>query len=209
MPDRLSVAIVGTGIGRDHLLGFRARPDLWTVATVCDIDRGRAERLAAEFGVGQVATDLAAVLADQTVDIVDLCTPPHLHYQQISASIAAGKHVICEKPLVGSLADIDRLKALCRDAPVRLMPIFQKRFGAGLYRLRHLMAQGLAGRPFVATAETHWRRAADYYAVPWRGKWATEMGGVNLTQAIHAHDIVTHVMGPVARVFAANRTAVN
>ncbi|HEV7718555.1 MAG TPA: Gfo/Idh/MocA family oxidoreductase, partial [Arsenicitalea sp.] len=57
--------------------------------------------------------------------------------------------------------------------------------------------------------ETLWRREADYYAVPWRGKWASELGGVLMTHAIHPHDMFTYLMGPVKSLFGRVTTRVN
>ena len=89
------------------------------------------------------------------------------------------------------------------------MPIFQYRFGAGVDRARHVIASGLLGRPLVSSVETAWSRGPDYYQVPWRGRFATELGGVLLTQAIHIHDLFTWMMGPAARVAAFKTTRVN
>jgi predicted dehydrogenase len=89
------------------------------------------------------------------------------------------------------------------------MPIFQYRFGHGLQKLKHLIAQGIAGRAFFATVETAWRRRAEYYAVPWRGKWETELGGALVTLAIHAHDALYYVLGPATSVYARTKTLVN
>src|SRR5204862_4365386 len=68
---------------------------------------------------------------------------------------------------------------------------------------------GIAGKPYLATVETAWRRSAQYYETPWRGRLATELGGVLLTHAIHSHDLLTYLMGPVASVFARTATRVN
>jgi len=68
---------------------------------------------------------------------------------------------------------------------------------------------GIAGKPYLATIETAWKRTPEYYATPWRGGWETELGGVLLTHAIHAHDLLTYLMGPVATVFARTATRVN
>ena len=57
--------------------------------------------------------------------------------------------------------------------------------------------------------EVAWRRRADYYAVPWRGRWATELGGVLLSQAVHAIDMLTYIAGPPTKVFARVTTRVN
>jgi predicted dehydrogenase len=124
--------------------------------------------------------------------------------------LAAGKHAICEKPLVSSLQKVDELVQLEREAiGRRIMPIFQYRFGHGLQKLKWLVESGVAGTPYLATVETAWRRRAPYYAVPWRGKWATEMGGALISHAIHAHDMLCYVLGPVRRVFARCVTRVN
>jgi predicted dehydrogenase len=123
------------------------------------------------------------------------------------AALAAGKHVICEKPLVTSLADADRLIGLAGDRVVS--PIFQYRYGIGMEQFRAARDAGLFGTAFVGTLETHWNRGADYYAVEWRGKWATEQGGALIGHAIHIHDLLTQVMGPVASVFAHATTRVN
>lgn len=91
----------------------------------------------------------------------------------------------------------------------RLIPIFQYRFGNGLAQAKAVIEHGIAGRPFLATVETFWRREADYYAAPWRGKWQTELGGVLIGQAVHAHDLLTFLMGPVKRAFGRTTTRVN
>jgi predicted dehydrogenase len=87
--------------------------------------------------------------------------------------------------------------------------VFQYRFGNGLQKARHIVETGLAGKPYLATIETAWKRTAAYYAVPWRGKWETELGGVLVTHAIHSHDILTYLMGPITSVFARTATRVN
>jgi predicted dehydrogenase len=116
---------------------------------------------------------------------------------------------VCEKPLVGSLREIDQLAAAEAKALGRIMPVFQYRFGNGLQKARRIIELGLAGKPYLATIETAWLRGAKYYSVPWRGRFATELGGALLTHAIHAHDILTFLMGDVASVFARTATRVN
>jgi predicted dehydrogenase len=89
------------------------------------------------------------------------------------------------------------------------MPIFQYRFGHGAQKLKMLIERGLTGRCYLTTVETAWRRKSAYYAVPWRGKWHTELGGPIVTLAIHAHDLVYHLLGPAKNVFALTATLVN
>jgi predicted dehydrogenase len=206
---RLRVAVVGLGIGKSHLEAYAKLPELYEIKALCDLDETRLQAVAASFGAVWTTLRVAELLGSDQIDLIDLCTPPNTHLGLIRQSLAAGKHVICEKPLVGSLAEADAVAAAQAASRARLFPIFQYRFGNGLQKLKHLQAKGFARHAFVATVETHWRREADYYEVPWRGKWATEMGGVCLTQAIHAHDILCHVVGPVKTVYANLATRVN
>jgi predicted dehydrogenase len=203
------VSIVGAGIGAAHLAGFWQLRDRFTVADVCDLNTTRAQALATQYeGVG-VTADLAGVLADPAIDIVDICLPPHLHFRACIDAMEAGKDVICEKPLVTSLKEADALAAKARETGRRIFPVFQYRYGLGTAQLRALRDAGLAGRCYAGSLETHWDRDAAYYAVDWRGTWAGESGGVLLGHAIHIHDMLTAILGPVAQVFADVATRVN
>jgi predicted dehydrogenase len=176
---------------------------------VCDIDAARARPVAQEHGIDRVITDLSELLRLDELDVVDLCTPPHLHFEQIQQVLEAGKHAICEKPLVSSLREVDELARVEASSGRRIMPIFQYRFGHGMQKLKLLIAEGVAGTAYLATVDTSWRRRPEYYDVPWRGKWATERGGALLSHAIHNHDLLCYVLGPPRRVFAYATTRVN
>jgi predicted dehydrogenase len=205
-----NVAVIGCGIGRAHIEeGYARLKDRFRLMALCDINKQRLDRVGAEFAIPRLVTSFADVLSMPDIDIVDICTPPALHFEQAIAALATGKHVICEKPLVGSLADADKLIAAQGKAVGRLLPIFQYRFGNGLQKAKHIINSGIAGKPYLATVETAWSRGAAYYAVPWRGKLQTELGGALLTHAIHAHDLLTYLMGPIESVFARTDTRVN
>ena len=209
MSRRYRAAIVGAGIGAEHLAGYLANPDLFEPTVICDLDQARAEALAATAPGCRAETRLELVLTDPGIDVVSICTPPVSHGPLTLQALAAGKHVVCEKPLTGSLKELDRVEAAASAAHRLVLPVYQYRFGKGLGQLKRLINLGLAGRPFVATLETHWNRTAGYYAVPWRGRYATELGGAVVSHAIHAHDILTEVLGQVARVGARVATRVN
>jgi predicted dehydrogenase len=204
-----TVAVIGCGIGRTHIEAYRAHPDKFRVAALCDIDEGRLATVGDEFGIARRTTSFDQVLDVEDVDIVDICTPPAPHCTQILAALAAGKHVVCEKPLAGSLAEVDRVIAAEAEARGRVMPVFQYRFGNGVQKAMRIIDLGIAGRPYLATVETAWKRLPQYYAIPWRGQWKRARGGVLLSQAIHLHDLLVYLMGPVASVFARTATLVN
>ena len=209
MHPKLNAAVVGCGIGKSHMLAFQKVPDCFNLAAICDLDAAKTQALADELKVPKTYNTLDALCADPAIDVIDLATPPHLHLAQIQQVLAAGKHVICEKPLVPSLRDVDSLTEIERKSGRRILPIFQYRYGHGFQKLKFLQDRGLTGRAHTVNIETSWRRRDDYYAIAWRGKWKTELGGCCLTHAIHAHDMLTYINGPVARVYARCATRVN
>lgn len=209
MTRKLRVGIVGAGIAQRHLAGYNWNKDLFEVVVLCSLDEDRGRQAVAEFGVGEFTNDVETLFARDDLDIIDICTPPDSHFELSRRAIEAGKHVICEKPLFGSIADVDAMEALVGKTDRKYMPIFQYRYGTGLQKLKRLIELGLTGRPFLTTIETHWWRGPAYYEVPWRGKWASELGGGLLGHAIHAHDMLNYVHGACEEVFAHGATLVN
>src|SRR5215472_3167223 len=204
------VAVVGCGVGRNHIAqGYRQYPDKFRVEALCDVDAARLAAVAEEFSIPRRTRSFDEVLRMDNVDIVDICTPVALHFGQILAALAAGKEIVCEKPLAASLAEVDRVIAAEKEAVGRVMPIFQYRFGNGVQKARRIIELGIAGKPYLATVETAWKRTKNYYETPWRGRRATARGGVLLMHAIHNHDLLTYLMGPVASVFSRTATRVN
>ena len=209
MSRQLSVAVVGLGIGRNHLDAYADLAKLYRVQAVCDLNSDKASEAAVRHAGAIAVTEFGDLLTMPDLDVIDICTPPDTHRTLIEQALAAGFHVICEKPITGSLRDVDAIEQAAAKAKGTLSPIFQYRFGSGLQKLKLLQQHGLCGTPYLATVETSWRRDADYYSVPWRGKWATELGGCCLSQAIHAHDILSYVNGPVKSAYARLATRVN
>ena len=209
MSRKLRVAVVGMGIGRNHLDAYKTLSDLYDIAAVCDLDANKGAAAQKDYGARLATPDFDGLLTSGQVDVVDICTPPNTHRELVEKALQAGLHVICEKPLTGSLAAADAISRVAATAKGTLSPIFQYRYGNGLQKLKHLQSLGLCGKPYLTTIETSWRRGADYYDVPWRGKWASELGGCCLTHAIHAHDILSYVNGPIKNVFARAATRVN
>ncbi|MFJ4839892.1 Gfo/Idh/MocA family protein [Streptomyces sp. NPDC088746] len=202
----LRTAVVGTGgIARStHLPALRAlaaEGEVEVVAAV-DVDGNTVRLLADEAGIPYAGTDLGAMLAEVRPDLVVLCTPPAVHREQSVAALKAGAWVWCEKPPCPSLADFDAIEAAEKggDADPYAAIVFQHRFGSGARHVRRLLRGGAFGRPLVAHCQTTWYRDAAYYAVPWRGRWATEGGGPAMGHGIHQTDLLLDLMGPWAEV---------
>jgi predicted dehydrogenase len=208
MSRRFRVAVIGAGIGAAHVDAYLANRALYQVVVICDLDAARAAKTAATAGA-QAVSSYADVLRRDDIDLVDICLPPFLHFEAIEQALQSGRHVLCEKPLVGSLRELGQIRQLAAHVGRTVVPVYQYRYGNGLARLRWLIAAGVVGEPLVASIEIHWNRGSDYYAVPWRGRKATELGGAIIGHAIHAHDMLTFTLGPVRRVFARLVTRVN
>jgi predicted dehydrogenase len=209
MEYKLHIGVVGSGIGRAHIQAYQMLPERFDVVAICDSDETRAHEVATMHDIPYVLTDLGDLCQREDLDVIDLCTPSYLHFSQVQKVLSAGKHVICEKPVAGSLKEIDELILAEAHSGKWVMPIFQYRFGHGAQKLKYLIQEGIAGQAYLSTVETAWRRRAAYYAVPWRGKWETELGGALVTLAIHAHDLLYYVLGPIKSVFARTTTLVN
>ncbi|MCL6672381.1 Gfo/Idh/MocA family protein [Streptomyces panaciradicis] len=204
---RVRAALVGIGaIGRgSHLpaLAELAEEGETEVVAAVDIDATAVEEFCAGNGIPHAYTDLDRMLREQRPDLVAICTPPTLHRDQTVAALRAGAWVWCEKPPMPTLADFDAVQAEeCTDGGPYASIVFQHRFGSGSRHVRRLLAERAMGRPLVAHCQTTWYRDTAYYAVPWRGRWATEGGGPAMGHGIHQMDLLLDLLGPWSEVRA-------
>jgi predicted dehydrogenase len=160
-----------------------------------DPDADRRAAFADSYGIAGGHATLADLLAHETIDVVHLCTPPGLHREQTLQAVAAGVHVLCEKPPALSLAELDDMQEACDAAGLAFGTIFQQRTGTAAAHVRDLLLSGRLGRPLLAQCETLWFRGDDYYAVDWRGTWTSEGGGTTLGHGIHQMDLLAHLLG--------------
>ncbi|MFD0313307.1 Gfo/Idh/MocA family protein [Streptomyces flavalbus] len=195
---RRRVAVVGTGaiVVGSHLDALTAHADRTELVAAVDVDEDRLTAFRALAG-DHVAgyTSMADMLDAVRPDLVLIGTPPSLHREQTVAALKAGAWVLCEKPLVLSLAEYDEIAAAEEASRAYASVIFQHRYGSGATHARELIASGELGAPLVAHCQTTWHRDAAYYAVPWRGRWASEGGGPTMGHGIHQYDLLLHLLG--------------
>ena len=206
---KYQVGIIGTNIGAKHFEDFQKVSKRFNVHTLCGLTREAIDKILQSNNVTKVSLDFDEVLKIKEIDIIDICLPPHLHFVACKKSLKAGKHVICEKPLVPNLKEIDELEKISKETGKIIFPVFQYRYGLGFSKLKALIKSGLAGKPLIASLETHWNRGKDYYSKAWRGTWDGEQGGAILSHSIHIHDLVSMILGSVANVYAKLTTRVN
>ncbi len=194
--DPIRSAIIGTGgIARAHVAALQAESQRVQIVAAVDVDQERVETFCSLYDIPRWYTDAAAMLEAEQPDLVHICTPPATHCELSVLSLEAGAWVLCEKPLCGSLAEMDRIEEAERRTGRYCSCVFQWRFGSGARHLKHLIQTAAMGRPLVSICQTTWYRTAQYYQVPWRGKWSTELGGVTMGHGIHAMDLLLWLMG--------------
>jgi predicted dehydrogenase len=193
------VGILGCGlIARNHVAALRDVAGV-EVTAVADIDPDRARGFAAAHDVRHWYTDADRMLASG-LDAVTVCTPHAAHEAGVLAAARYRTHVLCEKPVAVSVDQARRMVDATDAAGVRFGVLFQRRFWPAATRVRRAIDEGRLGTPICGGVLARLNRDAEYYAEPWRGRWATEGGGVLMTQAIHHIDLLQWFMGPARRV---------
>ncbi|MCW6003341.1 Gfo/Idh/MocA family oxidoreductase [Micromonospora sp. CPCC 205371] len=195
----MRVGIIGCGkIARSHLTALRGIAGVHVVAVV-DVDIGRARAFAATHGIPHAYQDADQMLVTG-LDAVTICTPHAAHEEGVLAAARHRTHVLCEKPIALTVAQAHRMVTAAASAGIRFGVLFQRRFWPAAAQIRRAIDDRRLGTPICGGVVARLNRDADYYAEPWRGRLATEGGGVLMTQAIHHIDLLQWFMGPARRV---------
>jgi predicted dehydrogenase len=152
---RIRVGIIGSGwiAQKGHIAGFKSHEQA-TVVAVCSRVREKAEEVAREYDIPQVFTDYRDLLALKDVDVITIATPDHLHYPMALDAIAAGKHVICEKPLAMNYAQTREMYEAAEARGLKHMTGFTWRFTPMAMKMRELVEGGFLGRIFHVSSTT-------------------------------------------------------
>lgn len=176
MERRLRWGVLGTaGIARTAVAPEIQRSRLGQVAAVASRDAARAEAFARELGIPRAVAGYDTLLADPDIDAVYIPLPNTLHAEWTIRSAAAGKPVLCEKPLATSTADAARMIEACARHGVPLMEGFMYRFHPQTLRVQELIASGAIGlvREVRAHLSVNILRAFD----PSNIRYAPDLGG--------------------------------
>jgi UDP-N-acetyl-2-amino-2-deoxyglucuronate dehydrogenase len=205
MTDELTVAVVGAGIiGRNHVAAMLRIPELRIVAVV-DPLAPAATRLAATIPSAPACfAGLADALPATRPQVVVICTPSGQHVEQAMEALAAGAHVVIEKPLDVSVAHARPLVEAARSAPGQVVSVIsQHRFDPATVAVNSAIGSGRFGRLTSAVATVPWWRGQDYYdSAGWRGTLALDGGGALMNQGVHTLDLLLHFLGRPSSVFA-------
>jgi len=205
---KINIAVVGAGfMGATHLRVYQQLPRV-RIAAICDVSRrivdgvlrgvaGNIQQVG-DLRLGpevKVLSELAPLLADDSIDAIDVCTPTALHPEQVIASLKAGKHVLCEKPLAQTSADARRILKVAAKSRSLLMPAMCMRFWPGWTWLKEVCQKRTYGKILAA----HFRRLSGR---PTWGAAGSHPGGALLDMHIHDTDFVCFLFGRPRKVFS-------
>lgn len=201
---RLRMGVIGAGLwGANHARVFTALPETEVIA-VCDTDTGRAQAMRASAGAANAYTDYRALIDDRHVDAVSIATPDFTHTPIILAALAAGKHVLSEKPLATTLEEAEQIAAAAATSNAKLMVDFHNRASPVFVTLRDEIAAGAIGRPVHGTA-----KLSNTTFVPLQMlSWAARSSALWFLGS-HLVDVLRFVLADeVVRVYAVTRRGV-
>ncbi len=185
---QLRAAVIGCGaIAYEHL-PFVARSPLARLVGVCDRSRALAEAAGERFGAGSVHTEVTALLAATRPDIVHVLTPPHTHDAIVREALAAGAHVVCEKPMTGTTAETAALLDAAAQAGRVLVESRNLLWNDPVIALRRTIAEGRLGQ----VVECDILLSLDFLAGPFGDQNLTGPGAVLPGGAVH--DFMPHLV---------------
>jgi phthalate 4,5-cis-dihydrodiol dehydrogenase len=193
----IGAGIIGLGeIGRVHLASYQRARGARVVA-VTDLDAGARRGAAAVAGAVDHRT-VAELLADPQVDVVSVCVPHNLHLEIALAAIAAGKHVLLEKPMAVTVAQCDEIIAAAEDAGVTVGVSHNQLFYPPHIRARELIDSGVLGRSLMLRM----RLAIGGKFSGWRSDPAATGGGLLFDAGVHRFYLARALFGEVQEVSA-------
>ncbi len=189
------IGIVGCGgiVNYAHLPAYRANG--LNIVACYDLNRATAEQTAAEHNIPRVASSLAALLEDEQVQVVDIAVPAQYQLSVVEQAAAAGKHMLCQKPLSTNYSDAVRIVELARLAGVKLAVNQQMRWDSGIRVARQLIDAGVLGEPADARIQVSVKTPWDMW--PWL---AVSPQLEVMYHSIHYIDSLRYLFGDPARV---------
>jgi UDP-N-acetylglucosamine 3-dehydrogenase len=188
---RLGVAVIGVGAwGTNHVRVFRDLADAELVA-VCDVNAERAKAVARQFG-GQFYTDLTELLRNDRVEAVTVCTWATKLAETSMNVLRAGKHLLVEKPMAGTVEQAEAVLRLAEKENLVLTVGFLTRFIPGVARIKQAIESKEIGEIVCATA----KRVSP---------WPERIGDVGVVKdlTIHDIDIIRHLFGEEPKAVSA------
>ncbi len=189
---KLRIGVIGLGMGRAHINGYKTHPDAEVVA-LADVDKSRLEKAGAEFQVQKLYANAEEMLAKEELDVVSVATPNKFHRPLAVAAFKAGCHVLCEKPMAMNAKEAREMLAASRKAKKRLMINFSFRFTEQSYAMKQQVEKGILGDIYYARTQWLRRRGLPGFG-GWFGQKALSGGGPLIDLGVHRLDLALWLM---------------
>jgi predicted dehydrogenase len=194
--EQIRVGIIGGGsIAQAHLDGYLLAGKNARVTAIADIDPRNAERSANRAGGARIFSDYHEMIESGLVDAVDICLPHHLHKDAIVAAAAAGKHVLCEKPLCLTVAEAEAVRKAVAGSGITLMCAHNQLFLPAVAKAREMIQGGVLGEVYEARTTDSFFNPLDPKTIGWRGPRATSGGGELIDTGYHPTYLLLHLVG--------------
>ncbi len=190
---KIRVGVIGLGMGRYHIEGYRTHPDVAVVA-VADPDEARLREIGERYGVPKRYRSGEQMIAREELDIVSVVTPNKFHAPLTIAALEAGCHVLCEKPMALNAEEARRMLVAAQKADRRIMINFSYRFTEQSWALKRQVESGILGEVYFARTVWHRRRGLPGFG-GWFGQKALSGGGPLIDLGVHRLDLALWLMG--------------
>ena len=220
MAKQLRIGMIGYGfMGRAHSNAYKRLNDFFPVEhrpvlkAAAARNREKVQAFGDNWGYERVETDWRNVVTADDIDLVDICTPNHLHLEMVLAAAEAGKMICCEKPLAMNVAEAESMVEAVERAGVPNMVWFNYRRVPAIALSKQIADEGRIGKPFHyrATYLQDWTISEDVPqggAATWRLDADVAGSGVTGDLLAHSIDSAMWLNGPIDRVVASTRTFV-
>ncbi len=206
MDQKVRIGIIGSGgIAQGcHMPGYASISDQCEMVAVCDDNPDTAREAAEKFSVPKTYSDYRELLKDPEIDAVSVATPNKFHLEPTLLALAAGKHVLCEKPLAMNAGEARQMCRAARESKKILQVALQQRFSGPMRFMKEFIEAGHMGDIYYARAQALRRRG-----VPGWGVFIDKEkqgGGPLIDIGVHILDMTLHLMGYPKPVSASAKT---
>ncbi|MBU1683574.1 Gfo/Idh/MocA family oxidoreductase [Patescibacteria group bacterium] len=202
--EKIGFGIIGCG----HIAPYHAKAlseiNNARLIAVSDIIPNRAKQFAKLYSTRHYCRN-ESIFEDKEIDVLNICTPSNTHADIAINAMRAGKHVIIEKPMALTLADVNRLISTSLLTNRKMSIVLQNRFNPFISELHSLIENQKLGKLLIGNATIRWFRPQKYYENSWHG--IKDMGGdIVMNQLIHYIDLLVWLLGKVEKVFCYSTT---
>ena len=213
---QLHIGLLGFGsMGRTHTWAIQNLPFFYgdlpfcaKTVGVCTTTPEKSERVAKQFGIAHATVNENELINDPDIDIIDICTPNICHFETLKKAVAAGKHILCEKPLCISAEEAREILSLPKREGQIIGMVFNNRWLSPVMRAKQLIDEGRLGRLLSFRASYLHSSATDTNSpAGWKQDKTLCGGGVLFDLGSHVIDLMNHLCGKLTHVSGMSQIA--